>query len=148
MKNKIVKILVIIVAILIIIDQTSKILVTNLLSETIGNGYFKIELAKNTGMAFGFNEGNIKNIILTIIVLLIVINFIKNQLERIDKKTAVALSLVLAGGISNLIDRFFCGAVIDFIRIYKFPNFNIADMYVIIGWILLVIFLIDFSRKK
>ena len=157
MKNKVVRSLVIIITILIVIDQVSKFLIVSLFPEGIGNDYLKIETVKNTGMAFGFNEGNVRNIFLSIFVLAIVINFIKNQLERLDKKTIISLSLVLAGGISNLIDRFFRGGVLDFIKIpiipnfikiYKFPTFNIADLYVVIGWVLLIIFLIDFSKKK
>ena len=62
MKNKTVKMIVIIVAIIIRVDQASKLLVSNLLTETIGNDFFKLEIANNTGMAFGFNDGNIKNI--------------------------------------------------------------------------------------
>lgn len=147
MKNKIVKIIFIIVAIIILIDQISKILVSNLLTETIGNDFFKLEIVSNTGMAFGFNDGNIKNIVISIFVLAIVISFVKNQLERIDKKTGVAIAMALGGAISNLIDRIFRGSVLDFIRIYKIPNFNLADLFIVVGWILIVIFLIDFSRK-
>ncbi len=147
MKNKIVKLIVIIVAILIIIDQISKILVSNLLSEPLGNEYFKLEIVNNTGMAFGFNDGNLRNIFLSVFVLIIIIRFIKNQLERIDTKTAIAIAMVLGGAISNLIDRIFRGSILDFIRIYKIPNFNLADLCIVTGWILIIIFLIDFSRK-
>lgn len=148
MKNKIIRIIVIVVTILVVIDQVSKLVISNLNLENLENDYLKFEVTTNTGMAFGFNEGNTRNIILTIFVLGIIISFIKNQLERIDTKTAVALSLVIAGGISNFIDRIFRGGVLDFIKVYKFPNFNIADVCVVLGWILLVIFLIDFTRKK
>lgn len=148
MKNKIVKGLIIIVILLIVIDQLSKILVVNFVKEPIGNEFIGLEIVKNTGMAFGFYDGNVKNILLTIFVLAIILNFVKNQIERIDNKTMISISLVLAGGISNLIDRFIRGGIIDFIKIYKFPIFNIADILIVLGWILLVIFLIDFSRKK
>lgn len=147
MKNKIVKLIVIISIIIILIDQVSKILVSNFVKEPIGNEYFKIEIVTNTGMAFGFNKGNVSNIIITLFILAIIIRFIISQIERIDKKTAVAIALVLGGAIGNLLDRFFRSSVLDFIKIYKIPNFNFADFSIIIGWILIVIFLIDFSRK-
>lgn len=148
MKNKIVRGLLIIVITLIVIDQVSKILVNNFLKEPVGNEFVGLEIVTNTGMALGFNEGNIKNILLTIFVLLIIIRFVKNQIERIDTKTMVAISLVLAGGIGNLIDRFFRGGVLDFIKLYKLPIFNLSDVFVVLGWILLVIFIIDFTRKN
>ena len=148
MKNKIVRGLLIIVITLIVIDQVSKILVSNFQKEPVGNEFVGLEIVTNTGMALGFNEGNIKNILLTIFVLLIIIRFVKNQIERIDTKTMVAISLVLAGGIGNLIDRFFRGGVLDFIKLYKIPIFNLSDVFVVLGWILLVIFIIDFTRKN
>ncbi len=147
MKNKIIKLIVIISVILILLDQTSKILVSNFVKEPIGNDYLKIEVVSNTGMAFGFNKGNIKNIVIAVFILAIVIKFIRDQIDRLDKKTAVAISMVLGGAISNLIDRFFRGGVLDFIKISKIPNFNLADFSIVIGWILIIIFLIDFSRK-
>ena len=148
MKNKIVRLIVILVTILIILDQASKVLVCNLFKESVGNEFFKIEIANNTGLAFGFNDGsNVKNIFIMAFVLFIVIRFIKNQIDLIDTKTAVALSMILAGGIGNIVDRIFRGAVLDFIKIYKFPIFNFADVLVVIGAILLVIFLVIFTRK-
>ena len=148
MKNKIIKLIVILVAILVILDQASKLLIGNLVTEPIGNDAFKIEIISNTGLAFGFNDGsNVKNIFIMLFVLFIVIKFVKDQIELIDTKTAVALSMVLAGGLSNLIDRVFRGAVLDFIKIFKFPIFNIADILVVVGAILLIIFLVVFTRK-
>ena len=142
MKNKTLKMLIIIAIVLIVVDQLIKILSIQLLKNPIGNDLFGLELVHNTGMAFGFNDGNIKNIILTTFVLLVIFNFIKNQIERIDRKTTIALSFVIAGGISNLIDRIFRGSVIDFIKIYKIPNFNFADICIVIGVIILGINLI------
>lgn len=147
MKNKVIKIILVLTILFIVLDQVSKIIVTKYFSEPCGNDFFKIEIINNTGMAFGFNNGNGKNIFITICVLAIIINFIKSQLDRLDNKTGIALGFILAGGISNLIDRFFRGGVLDFIRIAKFPIFNFADVCVTIGWILLVIFLIKYSKK-
>ena len=148
MKNKTVRLIVILVTMFIIIDQASKLLVSNLIDGSVGNDILKFEITSNTGLAFGFNDGsNVKNIFIMAFVLIIVIRFVKNQIELIDTKTAVALSMVLAGGFGNLIDRIFRGAVLDFIKIYKFPIFNLADVLVFIGAILLVIFLVIFTRK-
>ncbi|MBR3614139.1 MAG: signal peptidase II [Clostridia bacterium] len=148
MKNKTVRLIVILVTILIVLDQTSKILISNILQFPFGNDYFKIEISNNTGLALGFNDGsNVKNIFIMIFVLVIVIRFVKNQIELIDTKTAVALSMILAGGMGNLLDRIFRGAVLDFIKIGNFPIFNIADILVFVGAILLIIFLVIFTKK-
>jgi signal peptidase II len=115
----------------------------------IGNDYFKIEVVSNTGIAFGFNNSsNITNILLSLIVIALIIRFIKVQNERIDNKTMVVLSLMISGGISNVIDRFIRGGVIDFIKIMHFPIFNIADIFIVVGWVLLVVFILLYSSKK
>lgn len=143
------KILVILSIILIIIDQLSKLLIIAYVKAPIGNDYFKIEVVSNTGIAFGFNNSsNITNILLSLIVIALIIRFIKMQNERIDNKTMVALSLMISGGISNVIDRFIRGGVIDFIKIMHFPIFNIADIFIVVGWVLLVVFILLYSSKK
>jgi signal peptidase II len=148
LKNKTVRLIVILVIILTILDQATKLVVSNLPVLPRINDSVGFEIATNTGLAFGFNDGsNVKNMFIMIFVIGIVIRFVITQIELIDTKTAVALSMVLSGGISNLLDRIFRGAVLDFIKIYKFPIFNIADVLVFIGAILLVIFLVIFTRK-
>lgn len=147
MKKKVLKLTLIIVILLIIIDQLSKILIIKNYHEPFGNKLIKIEIAENKGIAFGINSGNNKNIIITIIVLIIIINFITNQIDRIDTKTNISVSMILAGGISNLIDRIFRGYVVDFISLKNFAIFNIADIFIVIGWILLIIFIIKFAKE-
>lgn len=147
-KNKILKIVIIIVLIITILDQVSKILITSLVPNGIGNENFAIEITENTGMAFGFNSGNAKNIVLSAFVLFILISFIRNQRNELDTKTTVAISMVIGGGFSNMIDRIFRGGVLDFIKILFIPNFNLADVAICTGWLLIVIFLIVYSRKE
>ncbi len=49
------------------------------------------------------------------------------------KVYSIPYILILSGGISNIIDRFIYQAVVDFIHIWIFPVFNIADIYIMIG---------------
>ena len=118
------------------------------MTKKIVNEYVAIEITDNTGMAFGFNSGNTKNIFLSLIVIFIIISFIRNQRELIGTKELMAISLALGGGISNIIDRVFRGGVLDFIKVLFIPNFNIADLCICTGWILIVIFLIIYTKKE
>jgi len=147
-KNKIVSFILIITICLIVLDQISKIIIQCNYKEPIEKGIIGIKLIENTGIAFGLNNGNTKNIILTSLVLLIIINFIKNQKDRIDMKNAIAISFILSGGSSNLIDRIARGGIVDFIELKHFAIFNIADCYIFIGWLLLIIFVIGFEFRE
>lgn len=147
-KSKILKITIIVCLIIVVIDQLSKFLITNYVTDRIGNDYFAIETTTNTGMAFGFNSGNSKNILLSLFVLFIIITFIKNQREQLEPKVLVAISMALGGGFSNILDRIFRGGVLDFIKIPVFPNFNIADLCICVGWLLIVVFLIIYTKKE
>ena len=150
MKNPKIKILLIIVIGLILIDQISKILILKFINSNIIiiPKLLEFEIVKNNGIAFGLNNGNFKNIIITILVLILIINFIKNQKDVIDNKTMISLALILGGGISNLIDRICRGGVVDFIKISTFPIFNIADSVIVIGWILLIINIVKFYNNN
>ena len=146
MKNKILKIILIITILLIIFDQITKIIAKFNIHESREIGFFEISLIENQGIAFGMNNGNTQNIVLTLVILGMIINFIIKQKEQIDLKTALALSLILSGGISNLLDRIIHGGVVDFIGIKNFAIFNMADCYIVVGWILMIIFVIKFSK--
>lgn len=139
MGKRIIKIVVIVCLMVLLIDQGSKFLAIQYMPDLI---------TENTGMAFGFNDGNVKNIFLTIIILFIMISFLRNQKNELDTKTIIAVSLAFGGGLSNLIDRIFRGGVLDFIHIWKFPTFNVADICVCVAWILLIVFLIIYTNKK
>lgn len=54
------------------------------------------------------------------------------------KYALVGLACIFAGGFSNIIDRLLFGCVRDFIRILNFPTFNLADVFITIGVILVI----------
>ena len=145
MKNKKIKLMIFLIIIFLLLDQLSKILAINF--NNLKLGFIQIENVYNDGIAFGMNSGNLSNAILVFLVICIIINFVYNQKEKLDNKTAIALSMVISGGIGNLIDRIFRGGVFDFIKIWNFPVFNLADCFIVVGWILLIWNLIVFFIK-
>lgn len=137
MKKKYLYIVLFIVG-LVLIDQVSKLLVVNYLSDKIVliNNFFSLDYVKNTGAAFGFFSGNI--FFLVLITLALVIYLIYELKQNIDKKfNLVFIILIISGAIGNLIDRVFRGFVVDFISFILFnsqmPVFNIADIFVTCG---------------
>ncbi len=145
MKNKKIKLMIFLIIIFLLLDQLSKILAINF--NNLKLEFIQIENVYNDGIAFGMNSGNLSNAILVFLVICIIINFVYNQKEKLDNKTAIALSMVISGGIGNLIDRIFRGGVFDFIKIWNFPVFNLADCFIVVGWILLIWNLIVFFIK-
>lgn len=145
--KKIIKISLIIIIILILIDQVSKICLDIFLTKDINliSDILVITKVENEGIAFGINKQNFVNIILSVAILIFIVNYIINQKANLNIKILVFLDLILAGGISNLLDRIFKGAVFDFIKVGDFPVFNIADCCIVIGWILFVINFVFFS---
>ena len=146
--KKILKIIVIIGIVLIILDQTSKILFSNFMKNDISiipNDILTITKVENEGFAFGLNKQNLANICLSVIILILIFNYINAQKQRMTKPIVIYLSLIISGGISNIIDRIFRGAVFDFIKIGDFPVFNFADMFIVCGWILFVINFIKYT---
>lgn len=146
--KRLIIITVLIIVLMIGLDQIIKTVVVNNFVEPVGFYLIKVNYALNTGMALGLNEGNNKNIVITIVILILILNFVINQKDRIDRKTVISLCLITAGGISNLIDRFIYKGVVDYIDMIGFPIFNLADVYIVVGWILLVVSVISYSTKK
>lgn len=139
-------IIVILVILLIAIDQISKFYIVENIGKEIKNiipNVLNFTYVENRGGAFGVGQNSTMMFVLVnIIILGIIIRFMIIQKDRIDRKTQVILSMILAGGISNLIDRIARGFVLDFIDfspIISFPVFNIADILIVIGWVSLAI---------
>lgn len=147
--KKILKIILISIFLIILIDQVSKILINKFMPEEtiILQNVLAIEKKAKEEAMFKFNKQNISDIILGVIALLIIIRFMIVQKERLKIVTTIYLSMMIAGGISNLIDIIFKGAVFDFFKVGKFPTFNIASLCIIIGWILFVVDFIKNSRN-
>lgn len=122
--------------VIVIIDQLSKMLIINKKIPVIPN-FLEFNYTQNTGGAFGIGRINFILIISIIIVIGIIVFLIK---ENTKITNYIPFVLLLSGSIGNLIDRIFKGYVIDFIdiNILDFPNFNIADISIVSGVIVLL----------
>ena len=135
----------IITIIAILLDQAIKIVIKSKL--------FNLTYIQNTGAAFGIGSNSTSMFIaVNVVIIGLIAYFIFSKGEELSKLILIALHLVLAGGISNLIDRIVRGFVIDYIDIsplIKYPVFNLADIFVVAGCIIIAISLIkDTVIKK
>lgn len=123
----------------LIIDQIIKyIVVASNCNISIIPNIFNLMYVRNTGGVYGiFQESNLIFTIISIIVLIVLFIYSKNITK--DNKLKQALwQLILAGGVSNLIDRVFRGFVVDFIQMICFGVFNIADACIVVSAIIII----------
>lgn len=134
----------------IIIEQVLKILCAKDLM--LIEGVLKFSNIQNTGGAFGiFNTNIIMITILNLILIALMIRFIIIRRKYMNNLVYIGLLFLIAGGISNLIDRIFRGYVVDYIdftQIIDFPVFNLADIVLVVGWFLLIIGILKDIRKE
>ena len=139
-----------IIFIFLSLDQFSKIYISLNLNKLLNKDLlvFTLEYVRNYGAAFNILSGNrlflsFISVISTIILSYFI--FIREN-ELINK---YGLSFILAGSIGNGIDRIFNGYVIDFIKIkyIDFPVFNIADIVINIGVLILMISYFRYKNK-
>jgi len=127
---------------IILIDQFTKYLMFYNHKKFINKDFllFRLDFVKNYGAAFNIFSGS--RVFLSLIsiifsILLIYLIFRKNTLNSFD---LYSYSFILGGTIGNGIDRIYKGFVVDFINlnIINFPVFNIADISINIGFIILL----------
>ena len=125
------------------------------LIEIGGDEWLNLTFVKNFGAAFSILQN--KQIFLIIITSVVIAGVIILMLSGRVKKPSYlwSFSLIVAGGIGNLIDRIANGFVIDFIdvRIINFAVFNFADICAVLGTVMLIIFFImdeikDYRKEK
>lgn len=132
-------------------DRITKVWATNTLLDKenieIINGYFRLSYLKNEGAAFGMFKGNF--FFLYVVTSLFILAMLVYVILKKQKSILMQLSfgLLLAGAIGNMYDRIVQKYVVDFIQVHYldkhyFPTFNIADICVSIGTVLLVIYLL------
>jgi len=145
----------IIAVLILIIDQVSKSLIEIFfkLNESVMviKDFFYITVVHNTGGAWSiFSNHSYLFIIASIVAIVLLIKFMfgfKNNLRN-----SIAFASLFGGIFSNLADRLFLGYVRDFLDFkifgYDYPIFNIADIAIVVGVILLIIAVIKGEDKR
>lgn len=140
-------------AALIAADYFSKMYILNNMSlyESIPviNGVFHITYVRNTGAAWSMFSGYTAILSLlsaTVIVAAIVYIIVKKPKSHM---LMTSLILILSGGIGNLYDRIVYKYVVDFLdfRMIDFPVFNFADICVVCGAALLIVYALFFEKR-
>ncbi len=119
------------------------------------DGFFNIVHVRNPGAAFGFLAGaspafrSVFFIAVTAVAILIILQYLRKA--RVEELSLVlALALIIAGAVGNLIDRVRFGEVVDFLDVYvgvhHWPAFNVADSAITTGALLLAMILL--RRRK
>ncbi len=142
---------IIIIAALVVLDQVTKLMALHLL-EPVGSvevikGVFRFTYVENEGAAFGMFADNrwVFMIISTVAIAALLIYLWKFRPN--SRFACMALSMIIAGGIGNMIDRVYLGFVVDFLDFCAFPElwmwvFNVADVCVCVGGGMLVLWLV------
>lgn len=137
----------------IVLDQATKMMIRQMPPDgeyrIIGN-LLRIVHVENSGAAFGMFEGNTRFLLIlpAIIIVAAVFYILRASGEGMTGKLEkISLTLIVSGGIGNMIDRFIYGQVTDMISFSFFPPvFNVADIAVTCGCGLLILSLLTDGR--
>ncbi|MCQ2480738.1 MAG: signal peptidase II [Clostridia bacterium] len=135
----------IVIALLVVIDRVSKILVVSNLK---GNGpkpfipgVMTFEYVENTGAAFSaFSDDTVVLTVFTVLVIILCLIVLYTRKVK-SKIGIVSMVLIISGGIGNVIDRIKDGFVVDFFAPdpkFHFAVFNVADIFITVGAFLLI----------
>ena len=134
--------------ILIIIDVIIKVIVDKCMNiyDTIKiiPNFFNIMYVRNTGAAFSIMENSrVLFIVIGMIAIYLIWRFFIKD-KQLNNYYIVIYSMLIAGIIGNMIDRILYGYVIDYLSFnifgYSFPIFNLADTFIVVSIIMLIIY--------
>ena len=138
---------ILIIAASVIIDQITKMIVVNTMtlyqSIPVIENIFSFTYIHNYGAAWGMLSDHRWVFILVTAVAIIVMPIFLYKYRNLHFMFGFSLSLIIGGAIGNMIDRIFLGYVVDFLEatFIDFPVFNVADICVVCGAILMFIYI-------
>lgn len=133
------------VILLLLIDQGSKGLMEAILtgkSITVIPNFFSLVFVTNTGAAWSIMQGNTLFLIILGIIAIFSLIFVMPTIKESIWKS-ISFTMLYAGIIGNLLDRAIFHYVKDFLKFtifgYEYPVFNFADIFIVVGAILLIV---------
>lgn len=146
----------VIVAVIVVFDQVSKQWIRDnipLGGSLPSMGQLTIVHVQNTGSAFGLFTDQAFLLSIAAVAGLVVVLLFFRYLNQLGPAGGIALSLIFAGALGNLIDRLRLGHVTDFIYVrlwdnFYWPAFNVADSAITTGAILLAVVALSTFGKK
>ena len=146
------------IIVLIALDQLTKyIAVTNLQpihKVVVINGFFNLTYIENRGAAFGAMQGARWFFVILAAVVIIAGGIYYARMPKTKNTLLLRISMLLIGGgtIGNVIDRLFRTYVVDFLDFiifgYDFPVFNLADIFIVVGTGLLMIYILRWETER
>lgn len=143
----------IITLLLVISDQMSKLAVLKYIkplgSVKVIENIFSLTYVENRGAAFGILQNARWVFLVMTTIILIVLIYYKVKYKPESKIMNISLCLLISGAVGNMIDRVFRGFVVDMIEVtfINYPVFNVADCFVVIGAILLMIYIMFIYKE-
>jgi len=133
-------------------DRIAKLYITNNFilfeSRSLIGDLVSLTYVQNTGAAFSILQGKRTFfIIMTLIMLAVILYLYKKHLDK-NIYSILSVGLIFGGALGNFYDRLIHHYVIDFIDFHFFPVFNIADMALVIGTIILSIIIWITDQKE
>ncbi len=135
----------IIFCVLLVIDMVTKHVAEGLTEKVmVIKGIFSFIYVENTGMAFGLFSNNGTILIIMTLLFIIMLLYVYFSHHTKNYLYHISFALIICGGIGNFIDRVSYGYVRDFINLefMSFPVFNLADTFITIGVVLMVVYMI------
>ena len=111
--------------------------------------FFYLTLQSNKGIAFGIPLGYMTQLVASIFILGLLIYFGFKYLLTEKRNLFLnqfLLGIITGGAVGNLVNRIHLGYVIDFIVLKPLPVFNIADIGITVG--LIILFFLNFGKTK
>jgi signal peptidase II len=94
--------------------------------------FFSFQRTRNTGVAFGLlSGGGALIVVANVVAMLIVLAYV--FLERRPILGGLSGGLIIGGSLGNLVQRIAEGKVTDFMKFPYWPNFNMADVFLVVG---------------